>query len=117
MAFIFLTMSALFFYLFKISKEKNKRGVFLMISIAAVFLFLTSFTISVAHKTHISSLSHGIVIEPVAKVRTAPHQENAIAFELHEGAKFTYKETQGNWLRIEVGKEEGWINKETSLLY
>ncbi|MDX1349146.1 MAG: hypothetical protein R3279_02800 [Putridiphycobacter sp.] len=116
-SFIVLLIATFFFYLFKITQSKNKRGIFLISSFSFGFLFLLCFSIAMAHKSHITNLSHGIIIDPVVKVRTAPNTEDAVAFELHEGAKFTYKQTQGEWQRIEVGNNEGWILKDKALLY
>ena len=116
-AFICITLSCLFYYLFKITIPKNKRSVFLLISFSTITLFLICISFAIAHRVHITTLNNGIIIESTVKAHTAPSAENAVAFELHEGAKFTYKENQGNWYRIEVGKNEGWILKETSLLY
>lgn len=112
-----ICLSAVFFFLFKITMPKNKRGVYLVSSFSFGLLFILFLSLAIAHKAHITNLSHGIIIDPVVKVRTAPSEENAVAFELHEGAKFTYKQTQGDWQRIEVGNNEGWILKEKALLY
>lgn len=116
-AFIILVTSVLAFYLYKITIPKNQRGVYLLISIISVSLFISTFTIAIAHKKHISTINSGIVIAPVTKVRTAPSTKDATAFELHEGAKFKFKQTKGDWYRIEVGKNEGWVLKEEALLY
>ncbi len=117
LAILFIVISALFFYLFKITIPKNRRGVYLITSVVAVFFSISTFTLAVLHKAHITQLTHGIITDSVVKVRTAPTKEDGIAFELHEGAKFTFKQTDGDWHRIKVGKNEGWILKEKALLY
>jgi len=117
LALIFMVSAGLFFYLFKITIPKNRKGVYLILSFVTIFLFVSTFSLAISHKGHISNLTHGIITGSVIKVRTAPTTDEGIAFELHEGAKFKYKQTKGNWLRIKVGENEGWISKEVALLY
>ena len=117
LSIVFIVLTCLCFYIFKITIPKNRKGVFLIASFISGFLFISSITLALTHKGHITNISHGIIVDPVVKIRTAPSIEDGIAFELHEGAKFKYKETKGDWYRIVVGKNEGWILKEKALLY
>ncbi|MFK8039376.1 MAG: tetratricopeptide repeat protein [Crocinitomicaceae bacterium] len=116
-ALVILVFSSIGFYMYKITKQKNQRAIYLIIGIITATLFLITFSIAITHKNHVISLNHGIVIESVIKVRTAPTIEDATAFELHEGAKFKLIQNQGDWYRIKVGKNEGWILKQSALLY
>lgn len=116
-AFIILLLSATGFFLYKVTILKNQRGVCLIFTTISACLFLASITIAIAHKKHITSIHSGIIIVPITKVRTAPSTEDVTTFELHEGAKFKFKQTSGDWYKIEVGKNEGWILKEEALLY
>ena len=94
-ALICMVAAGLCFYLYKITIPKNRKGIYLIANFVSVFLFIAAFSLAIAHKAHITSITHGIITDPVVKVRTAPSTEDVISFELHEGAKFRYKTNAG----------------------
>lgn len=117
LALVFITIASAFYYLYKTCKLGNKRRLLMAGWSASAFLCIVFLVLAFAQKRHVSQMSHGIITETVSEVRTAPNSQNSVAFELHEGAKFTFKQSTGDWYRITVGKNEGWIPNEDAMLY
>ena len=117
MSIIMSVLCVLFIYTFKNAIHRSFKTMYLIISIVCGVAIITCIGISIAHKNHITSIDHGIIINPVVKVFTAPGNDQNVSFELHEGAKFRILKTESDWVNIELGKNQGWVEKNSVLLY
>ncbi len=54
----------------------------------------------------------GVVSADSLRVRTGPGTSFSLAGSLQNGQKVTIKETQGDWIKIEVASLEGWVSKD-----
>ena len=60
------------------------------------------------------TLPGGVIIAPVVAVSSAPGAEQPTGFELHSGTEVHVRESQGDWIRLDLPGEadEGWIPSE-----
>lgn len=63
-------------------------------------------------KEDTSSDTTGTVIADSLRVRTGPGTSYSLAGSLQNGQTVTIKETNGNWIKIEVDSLEGWVSKD-----
>jgi len=116
-AIISAILTAVFLYLAKTTRAKNKRRIFMVGSITCAIFVAIGMSIAIAHYTYLNTLNQGIIIESIVEVKTAPTENEPVTFEIKEGAKFELKEKQNDWYRIEIDNKEGWIKKSAALLF
>jgi len=114
---LFSLLTATFIYLSRAAILNSFKSLYLLTSLICLILMVTTITIGIIQYRHITTINHGIVINPVVKVFTAPNHDDQVSFELHEGAKFKLIKTKEDWVNIELNKNEGWVKKMDILLY
>ncbi|MEZ4741848.1 MAG: tetratricopeptide repeat protein [Bdellovibrionota bacterium] len=105
---------AFFLFVFVLLKPKFEMVRFLafsFLSLGIVFAFASSISWSLTQKW-------GAVVAPIAKVKSGPGQDNAVVFELHEGAPFVAKQKESNWYQIELSDGKiGWLASSDARIY
>ncbi|MFD1552372.1 hypothetical protein DNU06_10930 [Putridiphycobacter roseus] len=113
----FALITCLFFYFYKTQTKKNIKALYFLFAGISMVLMLLAIGIGMAQKSHITTNTNAIIIQPVVKVKTAPNEAESIAFELHEGARVELIKSEGDWININVNKNQGWVLKSATLLY
>ena len=79
---------------------------------------VTFFLFSFYSFTNSSLERWGAVTVEIVKVQSGPGLKNTTLFELHEGAPFIYRDSQGEWCRIELSDgKKGWVTKDSIAVY
>ena len=60
----------------------------------------------------------GAVAASVVKVTSGPGQNNAVVFELKEGAPFVAQKSENSWYQIELSDgKKGWLAASDAVVY
>ena len=80
---------------------------------AGVFmLFITIFTLSLAHQKHqlIINQNQAIVFVPTLTVKSSPNPNSVDLFVIHEGAKVDIRDEVSGWVEIKIANGSvGWL--------
>ncbi len=107
----FLASLALVFYLLATRPRTRSAAVYALLATSLVLLMVIGF-MSIKIYDDLEN-RNGIVLSPVAVVRTSPDASSEPVFTLHEGAKVQLVEHRDEWTRIRLpdGKN-GWLSRE-----
>ncbi len=117
MGVVMSILSVAFIFIYRNAQHRSFRSLYALTSAVCGICILICIVLAIVHKNHITNVNHGIIVEPVVKVMTAPDTEESVSFELHEGAKFSIIKTEGKWVNVALGKNQGWVEKKDVLLY
>jgi len=73
-----------------------------------VFSIITAYL----HKQSILNRTEGIIVRKEVDIKKSPMETAKTNFELHEGTKVQLRETNKEWIHIEVNGNTGWVLKE-----
>ena len=79
-----------------------------------VFFACTAISFSVARSRYHDITSHdsAVILSSSAEIKNAPAESGTKLFILHEGAKVSAHEINGDWVRVELTSEKvGWVKK------
>lgn len=80
-----------------------------------VISFVVGLNFAISLKT---TETWGAVVSATAQVYSGPGQNNAVLFDLHEGAPFVQVEIKDQWAKIELSDgKKGWISKDQMKVY
>jgi hypothetical protein len=79
--------------------------VFFVFSIASFFIAKSRYSDLISHDS-------AVILVPSAEVKNSPAESGIKLFILHEGAKVSVPEVQGEWVRVELSSDKvGWVKK------
>lgn len=109
--FFLLILSGLLMYLFSTRINLKKTG--FVSGLAALLLFVITFSAAVSRHRAIVNPDTGIILAPSVVVRSSPSESGTELFILHEGTKIRVNESVSGWQNIRVvDGREGWIKEE-----
>jgi hypothetical protein len=109
--FFLLILSGLLMYLFSARIGLKKTG--FVSGLAAILLFVVTFSAAVSRHRAIVNPDTGIILVPSVVVRSSPSESGTELFILHEGTKIKVNESVAGWQNIRVvDGREGWIKED-----
>lgn len=114
---LFSVFAAVAWYLYRESLSKSMRSIYVLGLGICFSLMAFSFIAGISQYYRITSIDQGIVTDSFLNVYTAPQTNDTPAFELHEGARFEVLAIEGDWIHIELNKNQGWVEKDKTLLF
>ncbi|MBI3500608.1 MAG: tetratricopeptide repeat protein [Bacteroidetes bacterium] len=92
-------------------KSINKQFGF-WLSLTFFVLFVLTFTIARGRHHDIVMHDSAVILSSSAEIKNAPAESGTKLFILHEGAKVSFSETNGDWIRVELSSDKvGWVKK------
>lgn len=71
-----------------------------------------SFSISKSRHNDITNKNWGVILSSSAEIKNSPDESGTKLFILHEGAKVSAHETNGEWVKVKLASEKvGWVKK------
>lgn len=94
------------------AKHATARKKALLWSLLALFLCISINMLGFIQKEKHQSQHQGIILSPSVNVQSEPSEVSAQLFVIHEGVLVEIKQTQGEWLRIQLSDgKHGWCLK------
>lgn len=113
---ISITMSiiiALVLYLMIISQVPKRKKLLYQINIVLIILMLLILYLGNKRKKIAYNDKEGIIIGTTVNAYSAPNEESANLFIIHEGLKVKIENTENNWVKIKINDQKiGWIPQE-----
>lgn len=106
------TLFSLFVLLFLVARSKRWKNIHLLLSSILGFILLVSISIAYMHKRHLTNRDEGVVISEQADILMEPTEGSNKSFTLGEGAKVELISEEGDWVKIELNKNQGWMQKK-----
>lgn len=77
------------------------------------FVFsVISFSVSKSRHNDITNKNSAVMLSSSAEIKNSPDESGTKLFILHEGAKVSARETNGEWVKVELTSEKvGWVKK------
>jgi tetratricopeptide (TPR) repeat protein len=124
-AVFLLSMTSLFALFFLVFRRKKGLNTSLNTSLTTVLknisfaLLAATLLVSFALTISLTQQEHwGAVTTSVAQVKSGPGIDNAVVFELREGAPFVARRQENSWYQIELSDGKiGWISTQDSNVY
>ena len=79
-----------------------------------LFFVCSAFSFSIARSSYRDITSHdtAVILSSSAEIKNAPAEIGTKLFILHEGAKVSTTETNGEWVRVKLTSDKiGWVKK------
>jgi len=79
------------------------------------FVFsIISFSVSKSRYNDITNKNSAVILSSSAEIKNSPADTGTKLFILHEGAKVSARETNGEWVKVELTSEKvGWVKRSS----
>lgn len=109
LSLFFLLISAVLFYI--LNKSKSKQTVFIGFICSGLF-FIITFLMAWQAKQIQSNKNRAVVFTNSLNTFSEPNNKSALLFTIHEGTIVEIKETNGDWIKIELATGvKAWVPK------
>lgn len=110
-----LMMVFLFIFLIPTSQKMNNISLF-MSSVCGVIL-VSSFIISVQHKSHLTQPHKAVIINFKSNLLSEPFLGAETVSTFKEGNELNLVSSQDDWFLLELNQEKGWVLKDSVWIY
>lgn len=111
----FITMILLYFFFTPSSKRINNLSLFGATLFG--FILVMSFSFSLLQKSHLTTDTKAVIINPKANLLTNPTLNAEISFDVLEGSQLNIITIQDDWYELQINNNTGWILKDSVWVY